>query len=81
MKLQRRLWRLFQYLDTAGWGLESEALRPGWQLFQGEGKLSVFDLKIFYLALLQALASADCSAMRTKESTATVSFGRGVEFG
>ncbi|CAJ1331336.1 unnamed protein product [Effrenium voratum] len=34
--LLRRLWRLFQYLDTAG-----------------EGKLSVFDLKIFYLALLQ----------------------------
>mmetsp|Transcript_36743 Transcript_36743/g.84804 ORF Transcript_36743/g.84804 Transcript_36743/m.84804 type:complete len:1128 (-) Transcript_36743:77-3460(-) len=34
--LLRRLWRLFQYLDTAR-----------------DGKLSVFDLKIFYLALLQ----------------------------
>ena len=57
--LSRRLWRLFQYLDTArrgpgfSKGLDSFKAGPIW-LHQGDGKLSVFDLKIFYLALLQA---------------------------
>ncbi|CAE7766339.1 cya1 [Symbiodinium necroappetens] len=62
--LLRRLWRLFQYLDTAR-----------------DGKLSVFDLKIFYLALLQECPhvrpdKSDVVKMLEKDSELLLSCGQ-----